>query len=119
MTNITTMKKLCNNSFLAKIFMKRIIIIIYIIVSGVIAIASAIYQTQPALFFINVFTINEGNSYYGIPVLFLTWIVLLIPLIMFLIFAKSIRKKGVENIASDRTEIFESRENTNKLLLTI
>ncbi len=90
--------------------MKRIIIILYVIVTGAISIASAIFQTQPALFFINIFTVDEGSSYYGMPVVFLTWIVLLIPLFIFLIIAKLMRKKGDENITSDRTGIFVSRK---------
>lgn len=90
--------------------MKRIIILLYVIVMGVISIATVILHTQTALFFMNIFSADEGNSYYGMPVVFLTWIILLIPLFIFLIIAKLLRKKGDENITYDRTGIFVSRK---------
>jgi len=88
--------------------MKRFIFI-YLIFTGLVAIISTIFEAQPALFIIDLFAPHEGDKYLVVLVLFLTWLVLLMPLVVFLSIAMLIRKKDDENISPDRTGIFVTR----------
>ena len=90
--------------------MQRIIIIIYAIVTGSIAVISTFLEIQPALFIINFFAPNEGDKYYIQLVMLLTWLILLLPLFTFILVARLLRIKGNENIPPDRMGIFVTRK---------
>lgn len=90
--------------------MQRILILIYTVATGIVAAASAIFQTPPALFLINFFAPEEGDSYSVTLVALLVWLMFLLPLLLFLFISSKLRKKVDTNISPDRTGIFVSRK---------
>ncbi len=90
--------------------MQRIIILIYVIITATIAIFCTILEIQPALFIINIFAPNVGDSYSINIVVLLLWFILLSPLLIFLTISKLIRKKEDKNISPERTGIFITRK---------
>jgi hypothetical protein len=89
--------------------MQRIIILIYAIVTGIIAVISTILEVQPALFIINIFAPHEGDRYSATLAMLLVWIIFLSPLFIYLIIARLIRNRVDENIAPGRSGIFVTR----------
>ncbi len=90
--------------------MRQSIVIVYAILTAVIAVVFIFLEIQPALVLMNMFSTDGGNSFYLTPVLLLLWLLFLSPLIVYNIVAKLLRKKGSENIDSERTGIFISRK---------
>jgi hypothetical protein len=90
--------------------MQRIIVLIYAIVTGIIAITCTILETQPALFIIDIFAPHDGDRYSATLVMLLVWIILLSPLIVFFVIARLIRNKVDENIELDRTGVLITRK---------
>lgn len=90
--------------------MQRIITLIYVLTTAAVAGDLAVFHTRPVSFLIDLFSTDYGEKYYIMPVFLITWLVLLIPLFIFLLIAKRIRKKKNENIAPDRTGIFVTRK---------
>jgi hypothetical protein len=84
-------------------------IYIYVIFTCLVAIVSTVFETQPALFIIDIFAPNVGDKYFVALVLLLTWLLLILPLVIYLLIAKLARKKDNEIIAPDRTGIFVTR----------
>jgi len=90
--------------------MQRIIVLIYAIITGTIAVITTILEIKPALYIINIFAPHNGDRYSATLVLLLVWLILLSPLLLYLIIARLMRKKDDENIAPDRTGIFVTRK---------
>ena len=87
----------------------KIFIYIYVIFTALVAIISTILEVQPALFIIDIFAPNEGDEYNLLLVFLLTWLVFLLPVVIYLYIAVLIRKKDDEIVAPDRTGIFVTR----------
>ena len=90
--------------------MQRIITLIYVIITASIAVFCTIFEIQPALFIIDIFAPNVGDSYSVNLVVLLLWLILLSPLLIFLSISKLMRKKEDKNISSERTGIFVTRK---------
>jgi len=90
--------------------MQRIIVIIYVIVTAIIALTSTIFEIQPALFIINIFAPNEGDKYYIKVVMLLTWLILLLPLLIYFVITKLTRIKSDQKIDPNRTGIIVTRK---------
>lgn len=89
--------------------MRQSIIIIYTILTAIIAFVFIFLEIQPALVLINMFSTDGGNSFYFTPVLLLLWLLFLSPLIVYNIVSKLLRKMRNENIDSERTGVFVLR----------
>ena len=90
--------------------MSRPVILIYVIITGAIAVCSAILEIQPALFFIDLMAPNPGDRYSVTGALVLTWFIFLAPLAVLLLITKTIRSKANEEITPDRTGVFVTRQ---------
>lgn len=90
--------------------MPRIIVLLYAIITGTIAVVCTIIESQPALFFIDFFAPNEGDMYSATLVMLLVWILLLTPLLVFMVTVRLMRKKVDKNISYDRKGIFITRQ---------
>lgn len=92
--------------------MKKIFALIYIIGTGVIAIATTFLQIQPALLFIDLFAPNEGDKYSIKLVVLLTWLLLLLPFIIVNTILFFVRKSKNKNsvIESWQTGIIITRK---------
>ncbi len=92
--------------------MQRILIIIYVIVTALIALFTTILEIQPALFFIEFTAPNPGDKYSVTFVLLVTWLIFLLPLMVVLLISKVFRTKPTEVITLDRTGVFVTRQKT-------
>lgn len=97
----------------------RIFAIIYTIAMTIIAMVSTFSQSYPALYLIDLFAPNEGDTYSVKLVMLLTMLVLLIPLGIILFIFKMIRKSKDSKIVVDswRTGIYIVRKTQMQSLL--
>ncbi len=92
--------------------MKKILNIIFVIATAVIAIVTTFMELQPALFFIDLFAPDSGDRYSIKLVVLLTWLVLLSPLIIInviLFFTRKAKNKN-QTIESWQTGIIIKRK---------
>ena len=90
--------------------MPRPLILIYVIVTATIALCTTVLEIQPALFFIDLMAPNPGDRYSVPLVMLIICLTLLLPLMVLMLITKAIRMKSTENIGSDRTGIFVTRQ---------
>src|SRR5690348_10200333 len=89
--------------------MQKIIILIYAIGTAAVSLITSITQDQPALFFINLFAPDEGDTYNIKLVWLLTWLCLLAPGILILLVMKMFRKEGPAAHLPGTTGVLVSR----------
>jgi len=90
--------------------MKQVFINIYVLISAIVAISTAFFEIQPALFFINFLAPNPGDKYSLAFVLIVTCFLLLIPLLVFLLVIRLLRNTSTEIIETDRKGFFVTRQ---------
>ena len=90
--------------------MPRPLILIYIIAAATLAVFTTTQGMQPALFFIEFMAPNAGDTYNETMVVLIVMMIFLMPLMVFLLITKVIRKKPEEIIGAGRTGIFVTRE---------
>jgi hypothetical protein len=90
--------------------MKQKFINIYLLVGGAVAISTTLLQIQPAIFFIDFLAPNPGDKYSFLLVSLITFLIFLIPLLVFLVLTRSFRKTSTEIIRTERTGFFVKRQ---------
>jgi hypothetical protein len=90
--------------------MKQTLIDIYILISCIVAISTALLQIQPALFFIEFLAPNPGDKYNLVFVIIVTCMLFIIPFLVLLSVLKLLRNTSAEVIQTDRTGVFVNRK---------
>lgn len=90
--------------------MQKILTIIYTIATAALAIAMTIMQIQPARALINAFTTFDGREYYIAPVVLITWLILLLPMLIILVVMRILRGNKDEEIPATKTGIVVMRK---------
>jgi hypothetical protein len=90
--------------------MQRIIILIYVIGAAAWSLVTSITQSQPALFWINLFAPDAGDTYNVKLVWLLTMLMLLLPGILILLVMKMFRKGGIDTHLPGTTGILITRK---------
>lgn len=90
--------------------MKQNAINFYILVSAILAIATTFLETQPALLFIDFLAPNPGDKYSLAFVLLMTFLILIIPLLLFLVFSRLLVTSQAERIPIEKTGVIITRQ---------
>jgi hypothetical protein len=89
--------------------MQKTISLIYIIAAAAFSIYAGVMQTQPAIFFIDLIAPNAGDEYSLKLVWLVTFLIFLIPLIIFQLISRLLRIKPDEIIGEERTGVYVTR----------
>ena len=90
--------------------MQKTLTIIYTIATAALAIVMTIMQIQPARALINAFTTFDGREYYIAPVVLITWLILLMPMLIVLVVTRVLRGNKDDEIPAGRTGIVVMRK---------
>ena len=90
--------------------MKQKLINTYVLVSAVITISTTVLEVQPALFFIDFLAPNPGDTYNLVFVLLMSFLIFLIPLLVFLIVMRLFRSAPSEMIQIGITGLLVTRQ---------
>lgn len=90
--------------------MKQRLINIYVLISALIAVFMTVMEIQPALFFIDFLAPNPGDTYNLVFVLLMTFLIFLIPLLVFLIVIRLFRNTPSEMTQTGMTGILVTRQ---------
>lgn len=90
--------------------MKQKAINFYILVSAILAIATTFLETQPALLFIDFLAPNPGDKYSLAFVLLMTFLILIIPLLLFLVVTHLSGTSNDDLIPTEITGIIITRQ---------
>ena len=82
----------------------------YVLLCGLGAITMTILEIQPALLFINILAPNPGDRYNLVLVLLITFLILILPLLGYLILSHLLRSKTGQHIPTNQTGIIISRQ---------
>ena len=88
---------------------RQTLVIAYLVITAAVAVYASILEIQPALFFIEFIAPTPGDRYSLTFVLLITWLLFLIPLVVFMLIGKMFRADSPEVIDSNRTGIFVKR----------
>jgi hypothetical protein len=89
--------------------MTSVIVIIYTIIAAVFAFVATLLQPAAIYFLFQIFSPDNGDSYYVMPVFLLIWLILMSPLLIYMTIAKILRMIKTEVVSPDRTGIFVTR----------
>ncbi|HBG71306.1 MAG: hypothetical protein A2W93_01680 [Bacteroidetes bacterium GWF2_43_63] len=90
--------------------MQKTLTIVYTIATAALAIILTIMHLQPARALINVFTTYDGREYYIAPVVLITWLILLLPMLLVILISKMLRVKKDDEIIPGKTGIIVMRQ---------
>jgi hypothetical protein len=90
--------------------MQRILSTLYAIISAAAAVYCTIYLYQPANFLADIFSSYDGTKYYITVVFLLTWLIFLLPLIIYAVIARLTRNRKEEVVGPGRSGIFVTRK---------
>lgn len=90
--------------------MKQKFINIYVLLCAVISIIIAVFNVQPARFFIDFFAPNIGDVFSLTLVLLLTFLIFFMPLLIFLVLSYLLRTAPDETIPVGKTGIIVARQ---------
>jgi len=90
--------------------MKQKFINSYVLVSALVAITTTVWEVQPARVFIDFLAPNPGDEYNLVFVLLMTFLVALIPLLIFLAVMRLFRSAQPETIQTGNTGLLVTRQ---------
>ena len=90
--------------------MKQKLINIYVLVSALVAISTTVLEVQPAHIFIDFLAPNPGDKYNLVFVLLMTFLIFLIPLLVFLVVMRLFRSTHPEMIQTGKTGFLVTRQ---------